>query len=169
MIKTITAEELKRRLDAGEVMLIDVREVSEYRAECIAQANLIPLAEVSLEKIQAHGKPIVMHCQAGLRGAKACEKLLALDPTLEIYNLEGGIKAWRAAGLPTTCLETCPISIERQIRILAGSLVVLGVALGVLVHPGFYGLAGFIGAGLVFAGITDWCGMGLFLKKMPWN
>ena len=61
------------------------------------------------------------------------------------------------------------ISLERQVRIAAGSLVLLGVALGLLVHPAFIGLAAFVGAGLVFAGVTDWCGMGLLLARMPWN
>jgi len=61
------------------------------------------------------------------------------------------------------------ISVERQVRIAAGTLVFFGVVLGVYVHPALYGVSGFIGLGLVFAGVTDWCGMGLLLARAPWN
>ncbi|MCW5559341.1 MAG: DUF2892 domain-containing protein, partial [Verrucomicrobiae bacterium] len=76
---------------------------------------------------------------------------------------------WEAAGLPVLRGTSRVISLERQVRIAAGTLVVTGTALGYFVHPGFYGLAAFVGAGLVFAGITDFCGMGLLLAKLPWN
>ncbi len=74
--------------------------------------------------------------------------------------------------MPVCPLErgtTKVISLERQVRIVAGSLVVIGVVLGYFVHPWFVGLSAFVGAGLVFAGITDFCGMGLLLAKFPWN
>jgi predicted branched-subunit amino acid permease len=74
-----------------------------------------------------------------------------------------------AAGLPVVKGSKSAISIERQVRIGAGSLVLIGVILGFLIHPAFFGLTAFIGAGLVFAGVTDWCGMGLLLARAPWN
>jgi rhodanese-related sulfurtransferase len=83
--------------------------------------------------------------------------------------VEGGTEAWIAAGLPVDRGTVTAISLERQVRIAAGALVLLGVLLGWLVHPAFFGLSGFVGAGLVFAGITDFCGMGLLLARMPWN
>jgi hypothetical protein len=83
--------------------------------------------------------------------------------------VEGGIEAWDEAGLPVVRGERKVMGLERQVRIAAGALVVTGVLLGWLVHPGFLGLAGFVGAGLVFAGITDTCGMGMMIAKMPWN
>jgi rhodanese-related sulfurtransferase len=83
--------------------------------------------------------------------------------------VEGGTLAWIAANLPVTRSAVKMISLERQVRIAAGSLVLIGVLLGWFVHRGFYGLAAFVGAGLVFAGITDFCGMGLLLAKLPWN
>jgi rhodanese-related sulfurtransferase len=83
--------------------------------------------------------------------------------------VEGGTLAWIEAGLPVTRGTAKVISLERQVRIAAGALVLTGVLLGWFVHPPFFGLAGFVGAGLVFAGITDFCGMGLLLAKLPWN
>jgi tetrahydrodipicolinate N-succinyltransferase len=83
--------------------------------------------------------------------------------------VEGGTELWAAAGLPTEGTGRKVISIERQVRIGAGSLVLTGLILGFLFHPAFFALSAFIGAGLVFAGITDWCGMGLLLARAPWN
>ena len=83
--------------------------------------------------------------------------------------VEGGLDAWRKAGLTVALDRSQPIDIQRQVQIGAGSLVVLGVVLGVLVHPGFLALAGFVGAGLVFAGVTGFCGMAKLLAVMPWN
>ena len=83
--------------------------------------------------------------------------------------VEGGTQAWVTEGLPVVSLGRGSMSIERQVRIGAGTLVLLGVVLGFLVHPGFFFLSGFVGAGLVFAGVTDWCGMGLLLARAPWN
>jgi rhodanese-related sulfurtransferase len=85
-----------------------------------------------------------------------------------IVNIEGGTSAWHAAGLPVVEGEKV-MSLERQVRIAAGSLVVIGAAVGQFVHPGGFGLSAFIGAGLVFAGLTDTCGMGMMIAKMPWN
>jgi rhodanese-related sulfurtransferase len=88
----------------------------------------------------------------------------------EVYNVEGGTAAWERAGLQVVRREgRRVISLERQVRIAAGSLVLIGVTLGWLVHPALFGLAAFVGLGLVFAGVTDWCGMGLLLARMPWN
>ena len=99
---------------------------------------------------------------------KAVEKFRAAGFTNAI-SVEGGTTAWEKVGLPVVRGATRVISLERQVRIAAGSLVLLGVLLGWLVHPTFFALSAFVGAGLVFAGITDWCGMGMLLAKMPWN
>ena len=111
--------------------------------------------------------PLYMICRSGSRGRQACEKFLAAGYH-NVVNVEGGTLAWERAGLPVVRGKKA-ISLERQVRIAAGSLVVLGTALGAFVHPGFLGLAAFVGAGLVFAGITDTCGMGMLLARMPWN
>ncbi|MBO0696981.1 MAG: DUF2892 domain-containing protein, partial [Zavarzinella sp.] len=86
----------------------------------------------------------------------------------DVMNVEGGTAAWAAAGLPVVRGRKA-VSLERQVRIAAGLLVVLGAVLGWLVHPAFVGLSAFVGAGLVFAGVTDTCGMGMLLARMPWN
>ncbi|MCD6055422.1 MAG: ygaP 2 [Gammaproteobacteria bacterium] len=91
-------EELKKHLDKDEVLLVDVREPAEYKTECIEEACLIPLGEISLEKLPSKRMPIVVHCRSGKRSVEACAKLLGEDPALEIYSLEGGILAWQQAG-----------------------------------------------------------------------
>jgi hypothetical protein len=85
-----------------------------------------------------------------------------------VVNVEGGTQAWDEAGLPVVRGQKA-ISLERQVRIAAGSLVLLGALLGYFAHPYWIALSAFVGAGLVFAGITDTCGMGMLLARMPWN
>ena len=108
-----------------------------------------------------------MICQAGGRSMKISKTLETAGFT-NIVNVEGGTSAWHAAGLPVVEGKKV-MSLERQVRIAAGSLVVIGAAVGQFVHPGGFGLSAFIGAGLVFAGVTDTCGMGMMIAKMPWN
>lgn len=98
---------------------------------------------------------------------KVCQKLEAAE-FAKIVNVDGGTSAWQSAGLPVVEGKNV-ISLERQVRIAAGSLVVIGVAVGQFVHPSGFGLSAFIGAGLVFAGLTDTCGMGILIARMPWN
>ena len=106
-------------------------------------------------------------CQSGGRSMKVCQKLE--DAGFEkVTNVEGGTSAWQSAGLPVVEGKR-RMSLERQVRIAAGSLVVIGAAIGQFVHPAGFGLSAFIGAGLVFAGVTDTCGMGMMIAKMPWN
>lgn len=170
---TITASELKNRLDQGEsVHLIDVRTPAEFREVHVSVARNVPLDRLDPEKLRAelgHGQadPLYVICRSGRRGKTACEKLLAAGLP-NVVNVEGGTLACEAAALPLVRGKKA-ISLERQVRIAAGSLVLLGVTLGLLVHPYWFGLSAFVGAGLVFAGITDTCGMGMLLARMPWN
>lgn len=103
MIKTMTADDLQGKLLNQEVLLIDVREPEEHQEGCIAQAQLIPLAEISCAKLPQTGLPIVIHCHSGKRSMTACRKLLAEDPTLQLYNLDGGIMAWEESGYEIQC------------------------------------------------------------------
>jgi rhodanese-related sulfurtransferase len=112
--------------------------------------------------------PLYVICKSGARAAKACEKFAAAG-FANVACVEGGTAAWEQAGFPVVRGTSRVISLERQVRIAAGLLVLLGVVLGWHVHPVFHGLSALIGAGLVMAGVTDWCGMGLLLAKMPWN
>ena len=110
---------------------------------------------------------VYLICRSGSRGRQACEKFLAAGYD-NVVNVEGGTLEWERAGLPVVRGRKT-VSLERQVRIAAGLLVVMGTGLGAFVHPGFLALSAFVGAGLVFAGITDTCGMGMLLARMPWN
>ena len=152
----------------GPIRLIDVRTPAEFEAVHIEGARLIPLDRLDASQARSSpGEHCVLVCHSGKRAAQACEKLSAAGCG-NLAVLEGGVAAWEAAGLPVKRGRQT-LSLERQVRIAAGSLVLTGVVLGAGVHPAFYGLSAFVGAGLVFAGLTDWCGMALLLAKMPWN
>ncbi|GIW96305.1 MAG: sulfurtransferase [Pirellulaceae bacterium] len=172
-IPTITVQALNQLRQSGRpVRLIDVRTPAEYREVHVDFAVNVPLDKISPETIrqQVNGdpnEPIYFICRSGSRSNQACQKLRNLGLT-NVVTVEGGTLAWIEAGLPVVRGKKA-ISLERQVRIAAGSLVLLGVVLGWLVHPAFYGLSAFIGAGLVFSGVTDTCGMAMILAKMPWN
>jgi rhodanese-related sulfurtransferase len=173
-MKTITPVELQKRLQADpNVLLLDVRTPVEYAEVHIPQARNEPLGRLQPENFSAangspDGRPVYLLCQTGGRAAKAAEKFAATGQDRGVV-VEGGTQAWIKASLPVARGTATVISLERQVRIAAGALVLLGVVLGFLVHPAFFGLSGFVGAGLIFAGITDFCGMGLLLARMPWN
>lgn len=170
-VTTISPQQLIKLQNAGSnIELIDVRTPVEYREVHADIARNIPLDRLDGTELTA-GKsdsaPLYVICRSGGRGKQACEKLQAVGFT-NVVNVEGGTQAWEQAGLPVVRGKKA-ISLERQVRIAAGALVVLGSVLGAFVHPYFIALAGFVGAGLVFAGITDTCGMGMLLARMPWN
>lgn len=100
-MKIISAVELKQRLDEGSVLLIDVREPAEHYAESIEGAHLIPLSEICCEKLPNTSKTIVLHCRLGKRSMQAADKLLAENPKLELFSLDGGIVAWCESGFAT--------------------------------------------------------------------
>jgi len=151
-------------------LFLDVRTPAEFEEAHIEGSVLHPLGDLNVETVErlAAGKDsCVLICRSGNRASQAAEKLASIGlPSLCI--LEGGIQAWESAGLP---LErgAKTMSLERQVRIAAGTLVFVGAALGYFVNPAWIALSGFVGAGLVFAGITDTCGMGLLIARMPWN
>ena len=112
-------------------------------------------------------QPLYVICKSGARAEKACAAFMAAGFN-NVVNVEGGTDAWSAAGLPVVRGKKA-VSLERQVRVAAGSLVLIGSAAGYFGPDYWIGLAAFVGAGLVFAGITDTCGMGMLLAKMPWN
>jgi rhodanese-related sulfurtransferase len=167
---SIPASEAVRLVaECGAGCVVDVRAGAEFDAEHIAGCRLIPLdaIEKRADELRALPSPCLLLCRSGNRAAMAQRALQKLQVT-GVTVVEGGLDAYLAAGGSTVKGRAC-MSIERQVRIAAGSLVVIGVALGFLVHPACFALSGFVGAGLVFAGITDFCGLGLLLCKMPWN
>lgn len=169
-MKTVNAATLKEWLAKNEAVLIDVREPAEHAAQNIPGAKLIPLGKISKADVTRFaGKKIVLHCQAGKRGGAACEKLLSEDPSLDLYNLEGGIGAWKQAGCSSGGSGKCFIPLDRQVLLFAGTLVLTGSLLGYFVSPKFFLLSAFFGIGLMVAGLTGFCGGALLLARMPWN
>ncbi len=150
-------------------LLIDVREYPEYAAGRIAQARLIALGELEKRANELDKQiPIYLICRSGHRASQAQDKLLALG-FREVHNVRGGMMAWQAAGLPIEVSQKAPWALERQVRLVAGFLVLLGTLLSLFITPAFIYLAMFVGAGLVFAALTDSCAMALLLAKLPWN
>lgn len=172
-VPTITPKELEGLRRQGRLVeLIDVRTPAEFREVHAEPARLVPLDALNPKSIiearnGAEDEPLYIICRSGSRGRQACEKFQAAGFT-RVVNVEGGTLAWEQAGLPVVRGKRS-ISLERQVRIAAGSLVVIGTALGAFVHPALLVLPAFVGAGLVFAGVTDTCGMGMMLARMPWN
>jgi len=172
-VREIDAVSLKAALERGAVRLIDVREADEHAREFIAGDALLPLsrfdpAAVAAKPGQGPGQAIVLYCASGRRSADAAGRLRAAG-VADVANLKGGIAAWKQAGLPVAGNSRAPLPIMRQVQIAAGGMTVLGVALGYAVHPGFFLLAGFVGAGLALAGITGTCAMATLLAKLPYN
>ena len=160
---------LKRWLDEDKAVLIDIRESDEYVREHIPGSRLVPLSSFDAADFpRDHDKVAVFHCASGNRTCNAAPQILGKGFT-EVYHLDGGLKAWRAAGLPVELNTKAPISIMRQVQITAGSLVVLGIVLALLVSPWFMALSAFVGAGLAFSGASGTCAMASLLGLMPWN
>lgn len=160
---------LNEKLCNEDLHLVDVREYAEYAGGRVAGAKLLPLGDLENRHAELdHTKPIYVMCRTGRRSGEAQRKLKSLGFT-NVINVVGGFEAWKKESLPFERDEKAPWALERQVRFVAGLLVLTGVVLSIFVHPYFVGLAGFVGAGLTFAGATDWCGMGLLLAKMPWN
>jgi rhodanese-related sulfurtransferase len=169
----ITPLELAELCKQGKkIDLIDVRTPVEFREVHVEIARNVPLDSLDPSAVMqtrngSKDEPLYVVCRSGSRGKQACEKFLAAGFT-NVVNVDGGTLACVHCGLPVVRGRKT-ISLERQVRIAAGLLVVVGALLGWLVHPVFVALSAFIGAGLIFAGVTDTCGMGLLLAHMPWN
>lgn len=168
----MTPNDLKTRLDGGApVHVIDVRSAAEFEEVHVDAARLHPLhtldpAAIKAERPDEAQGPTAVLCRGGQRAAQAAAKLNAAG--VEAVAVEGGTLACIDAGLPVT-RGKAGVSIERQVRMTAGSLVAAGTALGWWVQPGFFVLPAFVGCGLLFSGLTNTCGMGSVLARMPWN
>lgn len=170
--RTISPRELADLLAGGKACtLIDVRTPVEYQEVHAPAARNVPLSALAPDAVEGlrpgPGEPLYFICRSGGRGRQACEQLTAAGVG-DVVNVEGGTQAWAESGLPVVRGKPA-MSLERQVRVAAGLLALVGSVLALTVHPWFAGLPAFIGAGLVFAGITDTCGMGLLLARMPWN
>lgn len=165
-IKTISPDEAHRLINAGAA-LIDIRTPDEHARERIAGALNIPLDRLS--KDAAPGDVLIFHCRSGMRTGQAASQLVEVAGGRDCYIVEGGISAWGSAGLPVEKVRGAPIEMQRQVMIAAGSLVLLGATLSLLLSPAWIWLSLLVGAGLTFAGISGFCGMAHLLALMPWN
>ncbi len=162
-VQTISPLEAKAKMDAGAALL-DVREYPEWLESHVPGATLVPLGELKSDPQRGALAPEVLTlCRSGKRATEAAQAL-ADASVAKAFVVKGGIEEWKAAGLATQKAEGGPISIERQVRIGAGALVLLG-----LLVPRLRVVSWFVPCGLIFAGVTDFCGMGKVLSKAPWN
>lgn len=159
-------EEVERMI-ATDAILIDIRDPDEHARERIPGATNHPLARI--EQLATHLGPTIFHCRSGMRTQTNATRLAAVSVGSPWYVLAGGIDAWRSSGRSTIVDRGQPLEIMRQVQLVAGGLVLLGVILGVLVSPIFFGLSAFVGAGLMVAGATGWCGLATLLRRLPWN
>jgi len=167
--RNLPPAELRSLLAQGErLQLVDVREQAEFAGGRIPGARLLPLGELQSGAAELDpSRPVVCVCRSGKRSAQAVEKLVALGFD-QVQQLDGGLTAWEQAGFPLEKDKRAPWALERQVRLAAGLLVLVGLGLS-LAWPPAIALSWFVAAGLVFAAVTDWCGMGLLLARMPWN
>jgi len=171
---TISALELNKIISSNEgITLLDVRTPPEFNGAHIEGAINIPLDQLNPANFLKNNyhpldRKVYILCQNGPRAQNAA-KLFDKEGLSGAVVVEGGVSAWIKEGFKVRKGKSKVISLERQVRIAAGSLVLLGVILGKFVHPGFYWVSGIVGAGLINAGIADWCGMGLLLARLPWN
>ena len=172
-ISTISPAKLFELCRQGKnIELVDVRTPVEFREIHVDIAKNVPLDQLDPATVMQGrngiaGEPLYVICRSGSRGQQACLQFQKAGFE-NVVNVEGGTLACAEVGLPVVRGKKA-ISLERQVRIAAGSLVLTGAVLGAFYHPGFIGISAFVGAGLVFSGISDTCGMGMILARMPWN
>jgi len=172
-MKHISVDVFKQVLEAEKnndsIDFINVCEPAEYKEKHIEGVRSIPLGTLESHVGEFTNKQtIYVHCRSGKRGQQAIEKLTAAGVTAELVNVEGGIMAWDEAGHPTNSL-TKRMPLMRQVLLAAGLLILIGFIGAHTVYEGLRFIIPVVGAGLVFSGLTGWCGMAMFLSKMPWN
>lgn len=155
------------------VMLIDIRGHDEWRREHISGARSLPLEQLQpgcfSEASLSESDTVVFHCQSGMRTNNAAAQLRSAVHPAKALIMQGGFNAWKAAGYPVKVDSRQPLPLMRQVQITAGALALCGTVVGAVLNPAFYIIPGFVGTGLMFAGITGWCGMAKLLAVMPWN
>jgi rhodanese-related sulfurtransferase len=166
---SLSPADVAARLKSGAARLIDIREPDEYARDHIAGALPAPLSAFEAADLTLKaGQDVVFMCRSGNRTGVNCQRL-ADRVAGPAYVLDGGLDAWKKAGLPTRVNAKAPLELMRQVQMAAGGLILLGGLLGVTIHPGFWGLSAFVGAGLFVAGATGFCGMARLLLLAPWN
>jgi rhodanese-related sulfurtransferase len=169
-LATLSPTEARRLLDQG-ALLVDIREADEHARENIPGARLAPLSRLDQTDLAIpEGQPVIFHCRSGARTQGNATRLAATaGSACEAFILEGGLDAWKKAGLPVAVDRRQPLELQRQVQIGAGSMAFLGTMLGLLVSSWFFAIPAFVGAGLTVAGVTGFCGLARILRKAPWN
>lgn len=172
-MKVLNAVELKqfwsKNNRSSDIVVLDIREPDEYARERIDGSINIPLSQWDqLDHTLFQDKIVLVHCQSGNRTMQAQHKLSQLC-CKEIFCIAGGLNDWRSCGLGTKCDKKAPLEIRRQVQMIVGMMLLLGVLLSHLVSPYFILITVFFAAGLLFAGITGWCGLANMLMLMPYN
>jgi rhodanese-related sulfurtransferase len=169
-LPSLSPSEAKLLVDDG-VILVDIREADEHAREKIPGARHLPLSKLDEADLAVHeGKPVVFHCRSGARTQANASRLAGkLGETCEAFIIEGGLDAWKKVGLPVSADRRQPLELQRQVQIGAGSLALIGTLLGVAVSSWFFAVPAFVGAGLIVAGVTGFCGMARILMRAPWN
>lgn len=159
-----------QRLLARGAALVDIREADEHVREKIPGARHLPLSKLDQTDLAFdQGTMVIFHCRSGARTQGNAPKLAAKAGACEAYILEGGLDAWRKAGLPVAADRRQPLELQRQVQIGAGSMAFFGTLLGLLISSWFFAVPLFVGAGLITAGVTGFCGMARILMRAPWN
>ncbi len=169
---SISPQEAHEWLKKGEAILVDVREPDEFASSHIIYAQSLPLSSIEnhIKTLQLpENIKIITQCLSGKRGEKACILINSLNARHPVFNIEGGISSWQAAGLPTIGQRTPKFSIFRQVQMIVGGLILSLIIIGFWGLSLAFAIAGLFAGALMFAGITGWCGLALLLRQMPWN
>lgn len=165
-LAALSAADARAAIASG-ARLVDIRNPDEHGRERIPGSTNLPLDRIG--HLPHDGRPVIFHCKSGMRTTAHADVLAAAAGDAVAYSLAGGIDAWRRAGHPVVTDRSQPLEIMRQVQLTAGALILAGILLGWFVAPGYYGISAFVGAGLMVAGATGWCGMANLLRVMPWN
>jgi glyoxylase-like metal-dependent hydrolase (beta-lactamase superfamily II)/rhodanese-related sulfurtransferase len=170
-VRNVSPLQLAEAAAAGSVQILDVRTPMEFAARRVPGSFNVPLDRLDPELLKtsvAVDTEVYVICQTGTRSQLVAE-MLRTSGFRRVVHVDGGTNAWAGAGLAVERSKHTGVSLERQVRIVAGLIVFVGVLTGALVHPLGYWIAGAIGAGLVITGFANLCGLSLLLARMPWN
>ena len=168
-MKTIPPHAARTLLEQG-ALLVDIRERDEHARERIPGASCVPVSQLADAPLLrgAAGRVVLFHCRSGMR-TQANAAALQAATGCEAYVVEGGLDAWKRAGLPVTGDAGAPLELGRQVQVTVGALLLVASALAATVSPWFVLVDAALGAGLLFAGVSGFCGMARLLARMPWN
>ena len=171
LLRSVSAQQLAVLAGSGKLHILDVRTPGEFASLRIAGSVNVPFERLDPPALLARfgaDTPLYCVCQTGTRSQLAADRLRAAGFT-NVVHVDGGTNAWTSADLPLLRGERSVISLERQVRIAAGLISVLGIIAGALIHPAGYLVSALVGAGLLYAGVTNTCGMSMVLARLPWN